>query len=75
MHLKCQLQNTVMTFTFSLAAEIEGTLISIRIKKALAKVKSDERQLGRPKSYLSKSKLDGKEISNWEYLLTLYVSS
>jgi DNA invertase Pin-like site-specific DNA recombinase len=55
------IQSKVLAFAFSLAAEIERELISSRTKEALAKVKADGRQLGRPKGSLSKSKLDGKE--------------
>lgn len=64
---------TVMVTLFSLFAEIERDLISLRTKEALAAAKAAGKQLGRPKGVLGHSKLDGrkKEI---EQLLSFGVS-
>ncbi len=42
------IQSKVLAFAFGLSAEIERTLISQRTKEALARIKSDGKQLGRP---------------------------
>ena len=57
--LKDDIQSKVLTFAFSLAAEIERELISQRTKEALAKRKAEGKKLGRPKGSYS-SKLDEK---------------
>ena len=58
--LKDDIQSKVLTFAFSLAAEIERELISQRTKEALAKRKAEGKKLGRPKGSYS-SKLDDKK--------------
>ena len=58
--LKDDIQSKVLTFAFSLASEIERELISQRTKEALAKRKSEGKNLGRPKGSYS-SKLDDKK--------------
>ena len=58
--LKDNIQSKVLTFAFSLAAEIERELISQRTKEALAKRKAEGKKLGRPKGSYS-SKLDDKK--------------
>ena len=67
------MQTKVMVTKFSLFAEIERDLISMRTKEGLAAAKASGRKLGRPKGVLGKSKLDGREeeIKN---LLALGVS-
>ena len=56
------INSKVLAFAFSLSAEIERQLISQRTKEALARKKSEGKQLGRPKGSLSKqTKLSGKE--------------
>ncbi|KAF0139102.1 MAG: resolvase-like protein [Stygiobacter sp.] len=55
------IQSKVMITLFSLFAEIERDLISLRTREALAAAKACGKQLGRPKGSLGKSKLDGKE--------------
>jgi DNA invertase Pin-like site-specific DNA recombinase len=56
------INSKILAFAFSLSAEIERNLISQRTKEALARIKSEGRQLGRPKGSLSKvTKLTGKE--------------
>jgi len=50
--------NSVLIFTFGLAAEIERELISQRTKEALARKKADGMKLGRPKGSKSLSKLE-----------------
>jgi DNA invertase Pin-like site-specific DNA recombinase len=67
------LQTKVMITMFSLFAEIERELISMRTKEALAKAKAEGKKLGRPKGALGKSKLDGKK-EEIRQLLELKVS-
>lgn len=62
------IQSKVLAFAFGLAAEIERELISARTKEALAKLKAENKPVGRPKGSLSKSKLDGKESEIDRYL-------
>lgn len=61
MEIGKNIQSKVLAFAFGLAAEIERELISSRTKEALAKLRSEGKQLGRPKGSISKSKLDGRE--------------
>lgn len=58
--LENTLQSKLIAFAFSLAAEIEGDLISARTKEALASRKASGLPMGRPKG-LGKSKLDQHE--------------
>lgn len=55
------LQSKVMVTMFSLFAEIERELISMRTREALAVAKARGTKLGRPKGSKGKSKLDGRE--------------
>jgi DNA invertase Pin-like site-specific DNA recombinase len=55
------LQSKVMVTMFSLFAEIERELISMRTREALAVAKARGKKLGRPKGSRGKSKLDGRE--------------
>lgn len=48
------INSKVLAFAFSLSAEIERQLISQRTKEALARKKSEGKQLGRSKGSLSK---------------------
>ena len=67
------LQTKVMVTMFSLFAEIERELISMRTKEALAAARAKGKKLGRPKGSKGKSKLDGKE-AEIKRLLELNVS-
>lgn len=67
------MQTKVMVTMFSLFAEIERDLISMRTKEGLAAAKASGKKLGRPKGVLGKSKLDGRE-DEIERLLALGVS-
>lgn len=67
------LQTKVMITLFSLFAEIERELISMRTKEALAAAKAAGKKLGRPKGSLGQSKLSGKE-AEIKNLLNLGVS-
>jgi len=51
------IQSKIIAMTFSIAAEIERDLISLRTKEALATRKANGIKLGRPRGF-SKSKLD-----------------
>lgn len=53
------MQSKIMITIFSLLAELERTLISMRTREGLAKARADGRLLGRPKG-LGKSALDDK---------------
>lgn len=56
------INSKVLAFAFSLSAEIERNMISLRTKEALARKKKEGKTLGRPKGSLSqKTKLTGKE--------------
>jgi DNA invertase Pin-like site-specific DNA recombinase len=67
------LQTRVMVTMFSLFAEIERELISLRTKEALAAARAAGKRLGRPRGTHGRSKLDGKEAQIKE-LLGLHVS-
>jgi DNA invertase Pin-like site-specific DNA recombinase len=67
------MQTKVMVTMFSLFAEIERDLISMRTKEGLAAAKASGKKLGRPKGVLGKSKLDGRE-DEIKRLLALGVS-
>jgi len=67
------MQTKVMVTMFSLFAEIERDLISMRTKEGLAAAKASGKKLGRPKGVLGKSKLDGRE-DEIQRLLALGVS-
>ena len=57
------ISSKVLAFTFGLTAEIERMLISQRTKEALARIKAEGGQLGRPCGAKSKDiKLTGKEM-------------
>jgi len=63
------INSKVLAFAFSLSAEIERSMISSRTKEALARKKSEGKQLGRPKGSLSKhTKLTGKDEIIREFL-------
>jgi DNA invertase Pin-like site-specific DNA recombinase len=63
------ISSKVLTFAFSLSAEIERSMISSRTKEALARKKSERKRLGRPKGKLSSvTKLSGKDDLIREYL-------
>ena len=62
------INSKVLSFAFSLSAEIERQMISQRTKEALARKKSLGVQLGRPKGSIGKSKLDGQEKTIQELL-------
>lgn len=55
------LNSKVMVTMFSLFAEIERELISMRTKEGLATARAKGVKLGRPKGRLGKSKLNGRE--------------
>jgi putative DNA-invertase from lambdoid prophage Rac len=56
------ISSKVLAFAFSLSAEIERSMISSRTKEALARRKSEGKQLGRPKgSFAKETKLTGRE--------------
>jgi DNA invertase Pin-like site-specific DNA recombinase len=62
-----------MVTLFSLFAEIERALLSLRTKEALATARAAGKRLGRPPGARGKSKLDGKE-HEIQTLLALQVS-
>ncbi len=56
------IESKVLAFAFGLSAEIERTLISQRTREALARLKKEGKQLGRPKGSKGKHpKLQDKE--------------
>jgi len=67
------LQSRVIVTLFSLFAEIERELLSLRTKEALAAARAAGKRLGRPPGARGKSKLDGKEQAI-QTLLGLQVS-
>jgi DNA invertase Pin-like site-specific DNA recombinase len=67
------LQSKVMVTLFSLFADIERELISLRTKEGLAAARAAGKHLGRPKGKLGWSKLSGKE-GEIHKLLQLQVS-
>jgi DNA invertase Pin-like site-specific DNA recombinase len=70
---KPNLQTKVPVTLFSLFAEIERELISLRTKQGLAAARASGKRLGRPKGRLGQSKLDGREDAILR-LLDLHVS-
>lgn len=70
---KQDLHTKVMITMFSLFAEVERELNSLRTKEALASLKAEGIKLGRPKGSFGSSKLDGKDIEI-KKLLSLKVS-
>lgn len=63
-HLSDDLQSMMLAFAFSLAAQLERTLIAQRTREALARKKAEGIVLGRPKGSVNASgcsKLLGKE--------------
>jgi DNA invertase Pin-like site-specific DNA recombinase len=70
---KQDLQSKVMVTLFSLFADIERELISMRTKEGLAAARASGTRLGRPKGKLGQSKLTGKE-DEIQRLLHLKVS-
>ena len=63
------ISSKVLAFAFSLSAESERSMISSRTKEALARKKSEGKQLGRPKGkFSSVTKLTGKDDLIREYL-------
>ena len=63
----------VMITLFSLFAELERDLISLRTKEALATKKAQGIKLGKPKGTIQKSKFDG-DLDKIKELLTLGLS-
>jgi DNA invertase Pin-like site-specific DNA recombinase len=70
---EADLQTKMMVTMFSLFAEMERELISLRTKEALAVAKAKGKKLGRPKGSFGRSKLDGRE-EEIKKLLALEVS-
>lgn len=67
------MNSKIITALFSLFAELERDLISLRTKEALASKKSQGVQLGKPKGTLQKSKFD-KDLEKIKELLALGLS-
>ncbi|MBP9743246.1 MAG: recombinase family protein [Burkholderiales bacterium] len=67
------MNSKIITTLFSLFAELERDLISLRTKEALASKKSQGIQLGKPKGTIQKSKFD-KDIDRIKELLVLGLS-
>ncbi len=59
--LGADITSKVLAFAFGLSAEIERNLISQRTKEALARIKSEGKQLGRPIDSTPACKLIGQE--------------
>ncbi len=60
--LGTDLQSKVLAFAFGLSAEIERNLISQRTKQSLARLRAENKQLGRPKGSIHNySKLSDKD--------------
>ena len=59
---KYDMQSKVAITFFSLFAELERDLNSLRTKEALAALKREGKRLGRSKGIVGKSRLDGKEL-------------
>ena len=60
--LGSDIQSKVLAFAFGLSAEIERNLISQRTKNSLARLKAENKPIGRPRGSKNKStKLSGKE--------------
>ena len=62
------IQAKVMVTMFSLFAEMERELISMRTREALATAKAAGKKLGRPKGVLGKSKLDSRKAEIMQLL-------
>lgn len=62
------MNSKIVLTLFSLFAELERDLISMRTKEALAAKKAQGKQLGKPKGTLQKSKFD-KDVERIKYLL------
>lgn len=67
------MNSKIITALFSLFAELERDLISLRTKEALASKKSQGVQLGKPKGTIQKSKFD-KDLNKIKELLLLGLS-
>ena len=67
------MNSKIITALFSLFAELERDLISLRTKEALASKKSQGIQLGKPKGTIQKSKFD-KDILKIKELLSMGLS-
>ncbi|MFN8770386.1 MAG: recombinase family protein [Neisseriaceae bacterium] len=67
------MNSKIITALFSLFAELERDLISLRTKEALASKKSQGIKLGNPKGTIQKSKFD-KDIDKIKELLALGLS-
>jgi len=67
------MNSKIITALFSLFAELERDLISLRTKEALASKKAQGIQLGKPKGTIQKSKFD-KDIIKIKELLALGLS-
>jgi DNA invertase Pin-like site-specific DNA recombinase len=68
-----ELQTKVTVTLFSLFADIERELISLRTKEGLATARAAGKKLGRPKGVLGRSKLDSRK-EEIEHLMRLGVS-
>ncbi len=62
------MQTKIMVTMFSLFAEMERELISMRTREALATAKATGKKLGRPKGVLGKSKLDSRKAEIMQLL-------
>ncbi len=58
---QADIQTKVLVTMFSLFADIERELISMRTKEGLAAARAKGKKLGRPKGRKGKSRLDGRE--------------